>query len=112
LTLIPTANTIGASGEGRFVGSATAPVDIDQGTGDIRHTISDIDSLHWYYAFQRDRRGEPTLQLNTIPGFGDTRQSRRQIMTVNETHIFGTNLVNEARSASTGSTSRSNRTPS
>ena len=32
-----------------------------------------------------------------IPGFGDTRHSHRQIMTLNETHIFGSNLVNEAR---------------
>ena len=97
LAFIPTANTTGASGEGRYLGSATAPVDIDQWTGDLHHTVSDRDALHWYYAFQRDRRGEPTLQLNTIPGFGDTRQSHRQIMTVNETHIFGSNFVNEAR---------------
>jgi hypothetical protein len=97
LALIPTANATGASGEGRFVGSATAPVDIDQFTGDVRHNVSNADALHWYYAFQRDLRGEPTLQLNTIPGFGDTRQSHRQIMTLNETHIFGSNLVNEAR---------------
>src|SRR5438093_28881 len=97
LALIPTANTTGASGEGRYLGSATAPVDIDQWTGDLHHTVSDRDALHWYYAFQRDRRGEPTLQLNTIPGVGDTRQSHRQIMTLNETHIFGSNFVNEAR---------------
>src|SRR5215471_18136430 len=97
LPLIPVANTTGAAGEARFVGSATAPVDIDQWTGDIRHNISNADALHWYYAFQRDLRGEPTLQLNTIPGFGDTRQSHRQIMTANETHIFRSNLVNEAR---------------
>ena len=31
------------------------------------------DRLHGYYAFQRDERGEPNLQGNTIPGFGDTR---------------------------------------
>jgi hypothetical protein len=97
LALIPTANATGTSGEGRFVGSATAPVDIDQWTGDVRHNASNADALHWYYAFQRDRRGEPTLQLNTIPGFGDTRHSHRQIMTLNETHIFKSNLVNEAR---------------
>ena len=97
LPLIPNANAIGAGGEGRFLGSATAPVDIDQWTGDIRHNVSNADALHWYYAFQRDQRGEPTLQLNTIPGFGDTRHSHRQIMTLNETHIFGSNLVNEAR---------------
>jgi hypothetical protein len=97
LALIPTANATGAGGEGRFLGSATAPVDIDQFTGDVRHNVSNADALHWYYAFQRDLRGEPVLQLNTIPGFGDTRQSHRQIMTLNETHIFGSSLVNEAR---------------
>jgi hypothetical protein len=97
LPLIPTANTIGPSGEGRFLGSATAPVDIDQWTGDVRHNMSNADALHGYYAFQRDLRGEPTLQLNSIPGFGDTRHSHRQIMTLNETHIFKSNLVNEAR---------------
>jgi hypothetical protein len=97
LALIPTATEIGPAGEGRFRGSATAPVDIDQLTGDVRHNVSNADAVHWYYAWQRDQRGEPTLQLNTIPGFGDTRHSHRQIMTLNETHVFGSNLVNEAR---------------
>jgi hypothetical protein len=97
LPLIPAANATGANGEGRFLGAATAPVDIDQWTGDIRHNVGNSDALHWYYAFQKDLRGEPTLQLNTIPGFGDTRQSHRQIMTVNETHLFGSTLSNEAR---------------
>jgi len=97
LAFIPAANATGASGEGRYLGSATAPVDIDQWTADVRHNVSNADALHWYYAFQRDLRGEPTLQLNTIPGFGDTRHSHRQIMTLNETHVFGSRLVNEAR---------------
>jgi hypothetical protein len=97
LTLIPRANLIAANGQGRFVGSATAPVNIDQFTGDIQHNISQNDRLHAYYAFQRDLRGEPNLQGDTIPGFGDTRKSRRQIGTLNETHTFGANLVNEAR---------------
>ena len=97
LPLIPTSNATGAAGEARFVGSATAPVDIDQFTGDVRHNVNDADAVHWYYAWQRDQRGEPTLQLNTVPGFGDTRHSHRQIMTLNETHIFRSNLVNEAR---------------
>src|SRR5262249_5262279 len=84
---------------GRYVGSATAPVDIDQGTGDVHHTIGNKDAVHVYYAFQRDRRGEPTLAYNVapIPGFGDTRQSHRQIGTFNETRIFSNSLVNEAR---------------
>jgi len=93
LPLIPSPN-IGTNG---FTGSATAPVDLDQWTGDVSHTLGANDRLHGYYAFQRDRRGEPVLQGNTLPGFGDTRQSRRQIFTLNETHTFGANLVNEAR---------------
>ncbi|HEU4389621.1 MAG TPA: TonB-dependent receptor, partial [Blastocatellia bacterium] len=82
---------------GRFQGSATAPVNIDQFTGDVSHVIGKNDRLHGYYVFQRDLRGEPTLQGNTLPNFGDTRQSHRQIFTLNETHSFGSNLVNEAR---------------
>ena len=97
LALIPEANTVGSRGEGRFLGSATAPVNIDQWTGDLNHLFSASDTLHAYYAFQKDLRGEPVLQGNTIPGFGDTRQSHRQIGTLNETHIFGQGLVNEAR---------------
>jgi hypothetical protein len=84
-------------GADKFVGSATAPVNIDQWTGDVSHTLGAKDRIHGYYAFQRDLRGEPILQLNTLPGFGDTRQSRRQIFTLNEVHTFGANLVNEAR---------------
>jgi hypothetical protein len=97
LDLIPRANATGASGEGRFLGSGTAPVNIDQWTGDVSVSLSSNDRLHGYYAFQRDFRGEPNLQGNTIPGFGDTRQSHRQIFTLNETHTFGPNMVNEAR---------------
>ena len=93
LTLIPHANAANA----RFLGAATAPVNIDQGTGDVSHLIGDNDRLHGYYAFQRDFRGEPILGGNTIPGFGDVRQSHRQIFTLNEVHTFGPNLVNEAR---------------
>ena len=100
LPLIPRATSVDVVGGvpiGRFAGSGTAPVDIDQGTIDISHEFSSNDRLHGYYALQRDRRGEPNLQGNTIPGFGDTRESRRQILTLNETHIFGPTLTNEAR---------------
>jgi hypothetical protein len=93
LDLIPPPNL----GANQLTGSGTAPVDLDQWTGDVNHTLGENDRLHGYYAVQRDKRGEPTLQGNTIPGFGDTRQSRRQIFTLNETHTFGPNLVNEAR---------------
>jgi len=91
--LVPLPN-FGATG---LVGSATAPVNLDQWTIDVSHTLGANDRLHGYYAIQRDLRGEPTLQGNTIPGFGDTRRSRRQVLTLNEAHTFGPTLVNEAR---------------
>ncbi|HKD82753.1 MAG TPA: carboxypeptidase regulatory-like domain-containing protein [Candidatus Angelobacter sp.] len=98
LGLIPVANTtIGASPvPNGFIGSATAPVNIDQGTVDINHTISDRDTLHGYYVYQADFRGEPTQGTN-IPGFGDTREGHRQVFTLGETHVFNANTVNEAR---------------
>jgi hypothetical protein len=37
------------------------------------------------------------LQGNTLPGWGDTRQSRRQIMTVNEEHVFSSSMTNSIR---------------
>ena len=92
LQFIPLANS-GSS----FISSALAPVNIDQGTADISHSFNSNDRLHGYYALQQDLRQEPTLQGNNIPGFGDTRQSRRQIFTLNETHVFSPNWVNEAR---------------
>src|SRR5947209_16068187 len=97
LNLIPRANATSATGAPRFVGSATAPVNIDQWTIDISHNIGQNDHLHGYYANQHDFRGEPNLQGNTIPGFGDERSSQRQILTFNASHIFGPKLVNEAR---------------
>jgi len=97
LPFIPLPNTTGASGEGRFVGSATAPVDIDQVTADVSREMGSKDRLKFYWAFQRDKRQEPVLQGNTVPGFGDTRTGKRQILTLNETRIFGPTIVNEAR---------------
>jgi outer membrane receptor protein involved in Fe transport len=92
LNLIPAAN----SGN-NFVGSATAPVNIDQGTADISHNFSSNLRLHGYYAIQEDLRQEPTLQGDSLPNFGDTRQSRRQIATINLDQSFTGNLVNEVR---------------
>ena len=97
LDFIPHANSVDGKGNPIFLGSATAPVNIDQGTADISYVISDKDRLHGYYVFQADLRQEPTLQGNTIPGFGDTRASHRQILTLNEDHVFSPSLVNEVR---------------
>jgi Carboxypeptidase regulatory-like domain len=80
-----------------FQGSEPGPVNIDQFSGDLFHTLSTKDNLHAYYAWQQDARTEPNLQGNTIPGFGDHRTAHRQIGTLNEVHIFSPNIVNEGR---------------
>jgi len=94
LTYIPEANDSTGT---RVIGSALAPVNIDQYTVDLRHNLRQNDDLHWYYAFQKDLRQEPNAQGNTVAGFGDTRGAHRQVMTVNETHVFSQALVNEVR---------------
>jgi hypothetical protein len=96
LPFIPQANGVLSNGTPGFFGSATAPVDIDQGTADISHKFNEIDTLHGYWVYQRDLRKEATAGT-TITGFGDTRQGHRQVLTVNETHVFSPNIVNEAR---------------
>ena len=80
-----------------YVSFTPGPVQIDQFTGDILHQIGASDTLHGFYAFQKDVRTEPALQGDTIPGWGDHRSAHRQIGTLSETHIFSPNLVNEAR---------------
>jgi hypothetical protein len=94
LALIPAANDPTGT---KFLGSATAPVNIDQGTADISHNISNNIRLHGYYAGQHDLRQEPILQGNTLPGFGDTRESKRQIATVSLDQTLTSSMVNEAR---------------
>jgi hypothetical protein len=93
LQFIPTGNgTI--NGNPVFFGSASANVNIDQGTIDIDHNFSEKDQLHGYYANQHDRRHEPT-QGSNLPGFGDTRAATRQVFTLGETHVFSSTLINE-----------------
>jgi carboxypeptidase family protein len=101
LTLLPDVPGGDATHSVSFSGSAVAPVNIDQWTGDISHTFSDRDHLHGYYVFQRDLRKEPMNASatvgNNVPGSGDTRQSRRQIFTLNESHVFSPKVVNDFR---------------
>ncbi|HKV92669.1 MAG TPA: TonB-dependent receptor [Candidatus Angelobacter sp.] len=91
--LIPAANGTVNGGPG-FLGSATAPVNIDQETLDIQHNFNDRDRLHGYYVYQHDLRKEATAG-STLPGFGDTREGHRQVFTLGETHVFTSSLVNE-----------------
>jgi Carboxypeptidase regulatory-like domain len=94
LQYIPVANDLTGT---RTIGSPLAPVTIDQYTIDSRNNLRQNDDLHFYYAFQKDSRLESNAQGQTVPGFPDRRGGHRQIMTVNETHIFSPALVNELR---------------
>jgi len=95
--MIPRANFTDSSGSSRFVGSASSKVTLDQWALDIGYNLSANGYLHAYYAYQGDDRNEPSLQGNTIPGFGDNRDGRRQIFTLTETQVINEKAVNEAR---------------
>jgi Carboxypeptidase regulatory-like domain len=97
LPLIPRPNFTDSSGTPRYISSAAAPVDIDHWTLDLSHNLTSKDRLHGYYAIQHRDFIEPGRQGNTIPGFGNTHHSWRQLLTLNETHAFGSSLVNDAR---------------
>jgi len=94
LQFIPKANDLTGT---RAISSPLAPVTIDQYTIDSRNNLRQADDLHFYYAFQKDSRLESNAQGQTVQGFPDRRGGHRQIMTVNETHIFNSALVNEVR---------------
>ncbi len=80
-----------------FTQGLSAPVNLDQWTGDVRHVFNQNDTLHGFYVLQKDLRQEPTLQGGSVPGAGDTRQARRQILTLDETHVVSPTLVNDFR---------------
>jgi len=94
IALVPVGND---ATQTHYTAFTPGPVQTNQYTIDILQKITDKDQLHGFYAFQSDSRTEPNLQGNTIPGFGDHRPAHRQIITLNETHIFTPNFVNELR---------------
>ncbi|MFZ0884303.1 MAG: TonB-dependent receptor [Candidatus Acidiferrales bacterium] len=102
LTLIPAANIPGTDTTGipanfnGFTGAALANVSLNQGSGDVDVELRQSDRLHFYYVLQKDLRQEPTQNAN-IPGFGDTRDGFRQLMTISEDHIFSPSLANTVR---------------
>ena len=97
LGLVPHANSTQGTSPvpNAFLGSATAPVDIDQGTIDINHNFNESNRLHGYFVYQHDLRQEATAGTN-IPNFGDTREGKRLVFTLGNTHVFSSSLVNEA----------------
>lgn len=100
LKLLPQPNgtmTTNAGPVAAFFGSASTPVNEDIGTADLSVSLTSKDQLHGYYAIEVDHRFEPTAGPATVPGWGDTRDGRRQLVTVNETHTFSTGLTNNVR---------------
>jgi len=97
LPLIPRANFVDSAGTSRFVGSAKASVDTDQWSIDLSYNADKNDRLHGYYSAYSTSLTEPNRNGNTVPGFGNTTDQLRQVFTLNETHIFGSTLVNELR---------------
>ena len=96
---IPGGNFTDAQGRAFFRGSSVAPVNIDQGTADVDVELTSRDRLHGYFALQQDLRQEPLFPTlgDTLPTWGDIRQSRRQLVTLSEDHIFGPSLTNTFR---------------
>src|SRR5712692_1903807 len=79
-----------------FTGAALANVNLNQGSADIDVELTSKDRIHGYYVVQKDLRQEPTANTN-VPGFGDTRDGFRHLMTINEDHTFGPALANTVR---------------
>jgi hypothetical protein len=102
IELVPPPNFFDADGTPRYVGSATATIDTDSWTADLRQNIGTRDRIHVFLGRLRLRGIEPSSQGTSIPGFGQTRQVSRSILTVNETHIVGSALLNEARFGRSG----------
>jgi hypothetical protein len=97
IELIPRANYVDADGTPRFVGSATAVVDTDHWTVDLRHNVSGDDHVHVFYGRQTVRQIEPSSNGHTIPGFGHVQERNQDALVVNHLHTFGGSLLNEAR---------------
>ena len=73
---------------------------MNQGSADLEIDLTKDDRIHGYYVIQRDLRIEPQLPGATpanIPGFGDSRNGQRQLMTINEDHVFSPSLLNTVR---------------
>jgi hypothetical protein len=92
LTLIPSANdTTGA----RFVGSASRQRTLNQETGRIDHNFNERNYIFGSFIINRDQRTEPTLQSNSLPGFGDFRPAKRYLISLGYIKVFSPTVTNE-----------------
>jgi Carboxypeptidase regulatory-like domain len=106
LPLIPAANLVGSGNAADpntfnlFSGGVVANVSLNQGSADLDYELSQNDRFHFYYVTQKDLRQEPTsggaIAAN-IPGFGDTRDGFRQLLSFSEDHTFSSTLNNTVR---------------
>lgn len=94
LALVPPAND--PTG-GFFIGPTPRNRHLNQFTGRIDHNFSASDFLFGSFISNRDSRTEPTLQGNNLPGFGDSRPAKRELLSLGYTHIFSPVLTNELR---------------
>lgn len=92
----PTEPVAPGSTSGTFLGVTNAPVIENIGTADLSVSLTSADQFHGYYAIEKDHRFEPTSGTN-LPGFGDTRDGSRQLLTLSESHIFSPSLTNQVR---------------
>src|SRR6266403_2008459 len=106
IALIPAANLAGTGNPAdpatfnKFTGGALANVALNQGSADLDVELTSKDRIHAYYVVQKDLRQEPTAGgaiFTNLPGFGDTRDGFRHLMTFSEDHIFGPSLTNTVR---------------
>jgi hypothetical protein len=106
LPLIPAANLVGTGNAANpntfnlFSGGVVANVSLNQGSADIDYELSQVDRFHFYYVTQKDLRQEPTAGgaiAANIPGFGDTRDGFRHLLSFSEDHTFSSTLNNTVR---------------
>jgi Carboxypeptidase regulatory-like domain/TonB dependent receptor len=107
IELVPRANFFDADGTPRFVGAAAATVDSDTWTVDFRQNVTSRARVGLFFGWYPTRGIEPSSQGTSIPGFGQTRNITRSILTANHTHVFGSGLLNEARYGRSGQDGRS-----
>jgi len=94
LPLFPKAND--ATGT-FFVGPAGRTRSLDQFTGRLDHNFSERDFIFGNFISNRDQRTEPTLQGNNLPGFGDTRPAKRELLALGYTRVLSPSITNEFR---------------
>jgi hypothetical protein len=94
LALVPQANDSTGT---FFVGSAPRKRELNQFTGRIDHSFNANNFLFGSFISNRDSRSEPTLQGNNLPGFGDDRPAKREILALGYTRVISPSITNELR---------------